>query len=55
MAKLIRYFKKYFSSTVVSITYDFQDDPISKGYNSKTMHFWPHVGKAIMRLREGSF
>ena len=29
--------------------------PFSKGYNSKTMRFWPYVGKAKMRLRGGSF
>ena len=29
--------------------------PFSKGYYSETKHFWPHVGKAKMRLRGGSF
>ena len=28
---------------------------ISNGYNSETKHFRPHVGKAKMRLRGGSF
>ena len=27
--------------------------PISNYYNSETNHFWPHVGKAKMRLRGG--
>ena len=27
----------------------------SKGYNSKTKHFWPHVGKAKMCFRGGVF
>ena len=29
--------------------------PFYKAYNSETKHFWPHVGKAKMRLRGGSF
>ena len=29
--------------------------PLSKADNSETKHFWPHVGKAKMRLRGGSF
>ena len=29
--------------------------PFSKGFNSETKLFWPHVGKAKMRLRGGSF
>ena len=28
---------------------------ILNDYNSETKHFWPHVGKAKMGLRGGSF
>ena len=28
---------------------------MSFGYNSETMHFWPYVGKAKMRLRSVQF
>ena len=28
---------------------------MSFGYNSETMHFWPHVGKAKMCLRGVQF
>ena len=27
--------------------------PFTKGYNSESRHFWPHVGNAKMHLREG--
>jgi len=29
--------------------------PFSKGHNSETKHFWPHIGKVKMHLRGGSF
>ena len=51
----IEFYKVLTSSLVIHTGWPKSKVATSNGCNSKSMHFWPYVGKAKMGLRSGSF